>query len=178
MDGCGMAADVGQSGDRTDGGRWVVVDGRRWRATDPGIPDPLRQELVNVLMAARRAVGSARRSSDEAAEASARQRVQAAKVALGERGDPWWEPPSDEGLRTRAEATILALTGGRAPDRTICPSDAARAIGGSTWRSLLPMVRDVVRQLARRGAVEVSQGGEPLDPAKEWKGPVRVRRIG
>lgn len=31
-----------------------MVDGRRWRATDPSIPEPLRQELVNELMAARR----------------------------------------------------------------------------------------------------------------------------
>ena len=64
--------------ERTPDGRYLVVDGRRWRATDPGIPETLRAELVAELMAARRI--------------QARARVQDAKVALGERGEPWWEP--------------------------------------------------------------------------------------
>lgn len=41
------------------------------------------------LMEARRAVRDSR--GDEAATKSARQRVNAAKVALGERGGVWWE---------------------------------------------------------------------------------------
>ncbi|MBE7162693.1 MAG: DUF3253 domain-containing protein, partial [Williamsia herbipolensis] len=40
----------------TPDGRYVVIDGRRWRATDPGVPDRLAKELVAELMAARRAV--------------------------------------------------------------------------------------------------------------------------
>ena len=47
-------------------------------------------------MSARRAVGAALRSSDLAAEQAARARVQQAKVALGERGAPWWEQTDDE----------------------------------------------------------------------------------
>ena len=74
--------------DPTEGGRWIVLDGRRWRATDPSIPQSLRQELVNNLMAARRGVGSARRAGDDAAERLARAQVDDAKVALGERGEP------------------------------------------------------------------------------------------
>lgn len=62
--------------------RWIVVGGRRWRRSDPSIPEPLRQELVGELMDARRRVD--------------RPRVQDAKVALGERGRAWWEP-ADEG---------------------------------------------------------------------------------
>ena len=42
-------------------------------------------------MAARRAVGDAKRASDVMAEKAARARVHAAKVALGERGPVWWE---------------------------------------------------------------------------------------
>ena len=30
----------------TDDERYIVVDGRRWRATDPGIPERLKAELV------------------------------------------------------------------------------------------------------------------------------------
>lgn len=69
----------------------MIIDGRRWRATDPGIPEERRQELVNELMDARRAVGAAKRAGDEEAERAARARVHAAKVALGERGPKWWE---------------------------------------------------------------------------------------
>ena len=78
--------------ERTPDGRYIVVDGRRWRASDPRLPEARRQELVDELMAARRAVAAAKRAEDSAAERAARDRVHAAKVALGERGKPWWEP--------------------------------------------------------------------------------------
>ena len=42
----------------TADGRYIVVDGRRWRATDPAIPESLRRQLVDELMDARRAVRS------------------------------------------------------------------------------------------------------------------------
>ena len=79
--------------ERTPDGRYIVVDGRRWRASDPGLPEERRQELVDELMSARRAVGAARRAGDAEAERAARDRVHAAKVALGERGTPWWIEP-------------------------------------------------------------------------------------
>lgn len=82
--------------ERTADGRYVVVDGRRWRASDPSLADEVRQALVDELMSARRAVGVARRAQDPAAERQARNRVQRAKVALGERGTPWWERSDSE----------------------------------------------------------------------------------
>jgi hypothetical protein len=78
--------------ERTPDGRYIVVDGRRWRASDPGLSEARRHELVEELMAARRAVAAAKRAKDLAAERAARDRVHRAKVALGERGKPWWEP--------------------------------------------------------------------------------------
>ena len=77
--------------EHTPDGHYVIIDGRRWRATDPSIPEEKRQELVNELMSARRAVGAAKRAGDEKAVRAARARVHAAKVALGERGPKWWE---------------------------------------------------------------------------------------
>jgi hypothetical protein len=77
--------------ERTPDGHYVIIDGRKWRATDPSIPEERRQELVNELMSARRAVGAAKNAGDDEAEKEARARVHAAKVALGERGEPWWE---------------------------------------------------------------------------------------
>ena len=78
--------------ERTPDGRYVIIDGRRWRTSDPRLPEERRKQLVSELMEARRDVGAAKRNGDAGAERRARDRVQAAKVALGERGKPWWEP--------------------------------------------------------------------------------------
>jgi hypothetical protein len=150
----------------TPDGRYIIVSGRRWRATDPGIPDPLRQELVDELMAARRDV-----RNDPAA---ARPRVQDAKVALGERGDPWWEP-TPEGQRQRLAAAMRALLRHRRPEATICPSDAARVVGGESWRALMDAAREVAAELARAGIVAVRQHGADVDLA-DAVGPVRLAR--
>lgn len=74
--------------------------------------------------------------------------------------------------------TILALARERGPDKTICPSDAARAVGGETWRDLMDDARDIARELARDGDVEISQKGAVLDPDAPWRGPVRIRATG
>jgi hypothetical protein len=79
--------------ERTPDGRYVVVNGRRWRASDPGLSEERRTELVASLMQARRDVGAAKRSGDANAERNARDRVHEAKVALGERGPAWWDVP-------------------------------------------------------------------------------------
>jgi hypothetical protein len=76
----------------TPDGYHVVIDGRKWRATNPNLPEETRKALVADLMRARRDVGAALRTKDKTAEADARARVHAAKVALGERGPKWWEP--------------------------------------------------------------------------------------
>lgn len=82
--------------EHTSDGRFVVIKGRRWRATDPDIPEEVAARLRKQLMAARRAVGAALRSEDPHAERAARDLVQRAKVALGERGAPWWEESASE----------------------------------------------------------------------------------
>jgi hypothetical protein len=87
----------------TDDGRYFIIEGRRWRATDPSIPEERRTELVRILMAWRREV---HRTKGTPQESVARAGVQAAKVALGERGSPpWWEQ-TDEQRRTRWQARV------------------------------------------------------------------------
>ena len=142
-------------------GAYLVIDGRRWRATDPSIPEALRVELVGELMTARRVID--------------RPRVHDAKVALGERGPKWWEDPTAEGDEERLAATIRALVRHRGPEATICPSDAARAAGGARWRSLMGRAREVARKLAVEGAIDVVQRGRRVDSTQPWKGPVRLR---
>jgi hypothetical protein len=70
-------------------GRYLIVRGRLWRKSNPGLSDAVRERLVKELMEARRAVKDAK--GEPAGTADARRRVDAAKVALGERGPVWWE---------------------------------------------------------------------------------------
>jgi hypothetical protein len=87
----------------TEDGHYVVIKGRRWRATDPAIPQDRRDELVHILMAWRREVRNTKGTPQESA---ARAGVQAAKVALGERGSPpWWEQ-TDEQRHCRWQAQV------------------------------------------------------------------------
>jgi hypothetical protein len=90
----------------TEDGRFIIVDGRRWRATDPAIPEDVAATLRRALMSARRDVGAALRADRD--PAPARARVQAAKVALGERGTPWWDQTLAE-RRARWEQGLTDL---------------------------------------------------------------------
>ena len=94
--------------ERTEDGRFIVVDGRRWRTADPGLPDEVRARLLHHLGVARSGVRAAGRAGDEAAVAAARARVQVAKTGLGERGPAWWEQDDAE-RRARWEAALRAL---------------------------------------------------------------------
>ena len=90
----------------TEDGHFIVIAGRRWRATDPAIPEDVAAVLRRALMAARRDVGTALRADED--PKPARARVQTAKVALGERGTPWWEQTLDQ-RRQRWEQGVRDL---------------------------------------------------------------------
>ena len=74
----------------TPDGRYFVVRGRLWRKANPDLPEVKRTQLVSDLMHARRQVAAALRAQDADAKSIARQRVNAAKRGLGERGAVWW----------------------------------------------------------------------------------------
>jgi hypothetical protein len=69
---------------------------------------------------------------------------------------------------------MLELARERGPDKTICPSDAARAVDSENWRDLMSDAREVARELAKAGDVVVTQKGEVLDPDATWRGPIRI----
>jgi len=102
------------------------VRGRLWRAADPRLTEATRTSLVRDLMAARRAVGLALRAEDAPALAQARDRVQAAKVALGERGPVWWTDGAPDLNRRLARNTAYAAELGE-PDDLQGPEPCARA---------------------------------------------------
>ena len=92
----------------TPDGRYIVVRGRLWRATNPALAEPERQRLVQVLMDARRAVKVARAAADRDAEEAAHRAVDAAKQALGERGPVWWTDGAPDLNRKMARNTAYA----------------------------------------------------------------------
>jgi hypothetical protein len=79
----------------TPDGRYLVVRGRLWRTSNPNLPQEVRERLVRELMQARREVKDSIRSGDPMRLASARASVDAAKIALGERGPVWWDDGAD-----------------------------------------------------------------------------------
>lgn len=92
----------------TPDGRYIIVRGRLWRAANPELAPERRKELVTDLMSARRAVAAARRNGDPEAEHLAHERVQIAKVALGERGPVWWGDGAADLNRHLARTTCYA----------------------------------------------------------------------
>nr|WP_183130716.1 hypothetical protein [Pseudomonas coronafaciens] len=92
----------------TPDGRYFVVKGQLWRCSNPSLSEDVRQQLVNQLMAARRAVKTAKASGDANALKAARADVNQAKVALGERGDVWWTDGAEDFNRRKVENTPYA----------------------------------------------------------------------
>lgn len=83
--------------------------------------------------------------------------------------------PVDEAL----EAAILDLLRSRAGGASLCPSEAARLVGGpdeAAWRDLMEPARAAARRLVARGLVEITQKGVPVDPSTA-RGPIRVRLV-
>lgn len=79
--------------------------------------------------------------------------------------------------KTQARDKILELLEQRDPGKTICPSDAARALGGDDgFRPLMDVVRAAAGDLVSDGRIEVTQHGEPVDLDRA-KGPVRLRAV-
>ena len=87
------------------------------------------------------------------------------------------------------EAAILELlaergaSGGKA--KTICPSEAARAVGDRaqrgadkqpprSWESLMEPARAAARRLVAAGKIVITQQGHIVDPSTA-KGPIRLR---
>jgi Protein of unknown function (DUF3253) len=78
------------------------------------------------------------------------------------------------------EAKILALLECRGTGKTICPSDAARAMANSDrrsdWEPFMEPMRAAARRLAADGRIVITQGGRVVDPART-RGPIRLRKV-
>lgn len=80
------------------------------------------------------------------------------------------------------EAAILDLLAERSADgdrsNTICPSEAAKLVGGMEtrrdWEALMEPARAAARRLVAAGKIVITQHGAVVDPATA-KGPIRLR---
>ena len=78
----------------------------------------------------------------------------------------------DEQLST----AILDLLAARAGGATICPSEAARQVGGEQWEELMEPVRCAARRLVLANRIVITQQGRVVDPSTA-KGPIRLRLV-
>ena len=76
------------------------------------------------------------------------------------------------------EAAILELLTERGRDKTICPSEAAKLVGGKEtrrdWEGLMEPARAAARRLVANGTIVITQHGKVVDPATA-KGAIRLR---
>jgi hypothetical protein len=86
------------------------------------------------------------------------------------------------------ENKILKIISHREPPKTMCPSEAPRALSNSElqdiqvshWRDLMDDARIVAFELRGKGKIEILQKGELIETGigpTEVKGPIRLRRI-
>ena len=72
------------------------------------------------------------------------------------------------------EEAILQLLDQRRTGATLCPSEVARHVRPDDWKTLMEPVRCAARRLVTRGALEITQGGRPVDPSRA-RGAIRLR---
>ena len=77
-------------------------------------------------------------------------------------------------MTSPAETAIFDLLAQREAGKTICPSEAARALDPEGWRRLMPQVRGTAVGLARAGRLEITRHGKAVDP-NAFKGVYRLR---
>ena len=75
----------------------------------------------------------------------------------------------------QAEEAILELVTQRGPSKSICPSEAARLVGGADWHAELTLIRRVAIQLAAAGRIQILRKGKPVEDAAGVKGVIRLR---
>ena len=77
-------------------------------------------------------------------------------------------------------ATILQLVTARGADKTVCPSEVARHLGGSRpddWRRLMQPVRRVAVRLAKQGKIAILRKGRPVADPDDFRGVYRLGMV-
>ena len=89
------------------------------------------------------------------------------------------KPAPDKPERLPLEETILRLCADRGADKSICPTDAAKAFAEArgeddlAWRRWLTQVRSTAVGMARPGRLILYRKGKPADP-EDFRGVYRL----
>ncbi|KQP50504.1 MULTISPECIES: DUF3253 domain-containing protein [unclassified Methylobacterium] len=73
--------------------------------------------------------------------------------------------------------TILAMVETRGADKTVCPSEVARALGGphpEGWSPLMQPVRRAAVALVKQGRIAILRKGRPVDDPDDFRGIYRL----
>jgi hypothetical protein len=92
----------------TPDGRYIVIQGRLWRAANPSLSAEAKVRHTRELLNGRRALKAAKLSGDEEAIGAARKIIAGAQVGLGERGKVWWKDGAPDLNRTLAKNSPYA----------------------------------------------------------------------
>ena len=92
----------------TPDGRYIVIQGRLWRAANPSLSAEAKVRHMRELLNGRRALKAAKTSGDEAAITAARKIIAGAQAGLGERGKVWWKDGAPDLNRTLAKNSPYA----------------------------------------------------------------------
>ncbi len=76
----------------------------------------------------------------------------------------------------QAKTILREMLQNRGADKTICPSEVARALASAEWREIMPLVREAAQVLLHEGVLQIEQKGVLVDPALV-RGPVRYRLV-
>ncbi len=66
------------------------------------------------------------------------------------------------------------LTSARGPGKTICPTEAAKAVSQQHWRKLLPDVRAEAIRQHKAGVITIYRKGKPVEDPDTFKGVYRL----
>ncbi|MEZ0255039.1 MAG: DUF3253 domain-containing protein [Chthoniobacter sp.] len=78
---------------------------------------------------------------------------------------------SEESVRIREVLRALAIE--RGPEKTFCPSEAARRLDAKRWRPWMAKVREAAAQMVEAGELKCTQRGASVDPMHS-RGPIRL----
>ena len=82
--------------------------------------------------------------------------------------------PNEDDIDGALESAIMELLSRRGPEKTICPSEAARLIDPTGWEELMDKARAAAWRLVAEGAIVITRRGKIVD-SSQAKGAIRLK---
>jgi len=76
--------------------------------------------------------------------------------------------------KQQLQSVIMELVRRRGSEKTICPSEAARAFSDDNWRQQMDAVRQAASELQAQNRIRIEQGGKRVE-LDDVSGPIRLR---